>query len=443
MQTLRIPFIALLTCRGGGWPLLGILLYILLSFPCVTKSKAADTSDTTNQQAQSQSEITGVGTTDISGPSGSAASPDNLLTNGSFKEGAFKDGGDGTMSLPVGSEALKGWTLMNGEAQWIKNGNSYNLSAEDDDFALNLAGTHHSLPYGGVRQRVATKVGNTYVLSFYLGVKPDVSVFSGPIAVQVSAGAHSSVINYDNPGPTGSGVVWQKFTYTFTAKAASTTISIVGTFDKGGEFIGLDHVSLEPSPAPPPSSTNLLSNGSFEDTTTFVPNFEASMSLQKGSKVLRGWTVVNAEIQWASDDYPYGMKAQDGHFSLDLTGYHDSPPYGGITQTVETKPGSFYLLTFYLGVIPNNAWGTAFGGPVSVLASAGPYSTTVTYDSGTTKANKTVWQKFTTRFKAVSTETKISIVGSYARGGKYIGLDNVSFTPDTAVTSSQSGTAQP
>jgi len=119
---------------------------------------------------------------------------------------------------------------------------------------------------------------------------------------------------------------------------------------------------------------NLLVNGSFENTSTFVSNSEQIMSLQQGSTALLGWTVTDAEIAWAKDTNPYVPGAADGHYFLDLTGYHDRFPFGGIVQEISTVSGETYTLSFALGVHQGNP---LYRGPIEVAAIAGPVSRSV------------------------------------------------------------------
>src|SRR4051812_895346 len=92
-----------------------------------------------------------------------------------------------------------------------------------------------------------------------------------------------------------------------------------------------------------------LANGSFEaGTFTNTGPFDAHIQqLLVGSTAMTGWTVVSDEIGWARNDNPFVPNgATDGQFFLDLTGFSDSPPHGGVRQTVATVPGQAYVLQF-------------------------------------------------------------------------------------------------
>src|SRR5450432_3739072 len=103
---------------------------------------------------------------------------------------------------------------------------------------------------------------------------------------------------------------------------------------------------------------NIVTNGSFEALPT--PN---SPSLIPGDATsLAGWTVIVAELAQISPVNPFGITASDGGYSLDLTGYHDSFPYGDVEQILTTIPGAIYSIQFDVA---------SFNGTSSVQVSVG------------------------------------------------------------------------
>jgi hypothetical protein len=163
-----------------------------------------------------------------------------------------------------------------------------------------------------------------------------------------------------------------------------------------------------------PAYANLLTNGSFEDTTNFVPDANDTMSLPVGSTAMPGWTVVGGSLAWIGPTNPFGLSASNGSYFLDLTDYRDAPPFGGVTQTLSTVAGGLYRLTFDLGS------SSRYGIPDSITASAG--ATSQTFVSTLTGTNN--WQSETLDFLASGSATTIQLVGF--AGQQYIGLDNVS-----------------
>jgi Protein of unknown function (DUF642)/PEP-CTERM motif len=164
---------------------------------------------------------------------------------------------------------------------------------------------------------------------------------------------------------------------------------------------------------------DLITNGSFENTTNFMDNTgQDTMDLFPGSTALTGWTITNSsnlDLAWIGPTNPFGLTASNGNYFLDLTGYHDSAPYSGVSQQISTVMGQTYLLQFDLGASTtfNNS------GP-SLTATAGSASQTYTY----TATGTNQWQTESLTFTATSTTTTISLVGA-GSSDKYIGLDNV------------------
>jgi hypothetical protein len=163
------------------------------------------------------------------------------------------------------------------------------------------------------------------------------------------------------------------------------------------------------------ASAAIVTNGSFEDITNFVPDGNDTMSLGPGSNAMPGWTVVNGILAWIGPTNPFnGLTAQNGGYFLDLTGYHDNVPYGGVSQSIATTVGGKYALTFWLGS------SAQYGVPDSIAASAGSASGIFT---STDPTSNNAWQLETLLFTATGPSTLISLVGN--SGDHYIGLDNV------------------
>lgn len=172
----------------------------------------------------------------------------NLITNGSFEQGNYSWNGSNGESLSTGSTAITGWTVIEAELAPIKNGDAYGMVAEDGDISLDLTGYHDSSPYGGVEQSLGTTIGQGYVLQFYVGVLNGGSIYQSPNSVD--AIINSSDVGTFTNSSTASGQQWALETYRFTAASASTTIGLIGHSSGGGQYIGLDNVSLEAVPEP-------------------------------------------------------------------------------------------------------------------------------------------------------------------------------------------------
>jgi hypothetical protein len=149
------------------------------------------------------------------------------------------------------------------------------------------------------------------------------------------------------------------------------------------------------------------------------------MSLNPGSNVIPGWKTTTAELLWGQNVNIDNITTPFGSFLLDFTGYHNSFPYGGVTQTINTTVGQQYTLSLSLGTYQSNP---VYIGPVSVEATAGSSNQTFTFNPS---GSGSQWSSFSFDFTATSTSTPISIVGTFSGGCCHIGLDNVSVTYNT------------
>jgi hypothetical protein len=150
---------------------------------------------------------------------------------------------------------------------------------------------------------------------------------------------------------------------------------------------------------------NLLTNGSFED-----PASAGAPSLAAGSTYLTGWTVVNAEIAQICPGC-FSVTASDGAYSLDLAGYHDNTPFGGVAQTIATTPGDVYSISFDVN---------SLAGTTSIAVTAGDLS-----DIGSSSAPFDTWTTYSGFFTALDDNTPIELIGSSSGNNTYVGLDNV------------------
>jgi len=161
-------------------------------------------------------------------------------------------------------------------------------------------------------------------------------------------------------------------------------------------------------------SQNLLVNGSFE-AGTFNDDGAGRDALAVGSTAITGWIVVTDEVAWINNFNPFGITASEGTNCLDLSGFSDSTPHGGVTltQPVPTTAGQRYRLTFDLG--------TGFDEPSGVTATAGADTMSFT---NTSIGAGTQWGTYGFEFTAENTSTLITITGAES-GRRFIGLDNV------------------
>jgi choice-of-anchor C domain-containing protein len=147
-------------------------------------------------------------------------------------------------------------------------------------------------------------------------------------------------------------------------------------------------VSIRPTRDKP---TNLLVNGSFEEG----PDPKQFLPLNKGSKVIKGWTVTRGQIDYVGSYW----KAAHGKRSIDL---HGSPGYGGIEQTIATRKGQHYRVTFFLA-------GTPGAGKKRVAVRAAAKKGEFSCDGRKWTKEKMGWAKHTWDFTAAGDTTTLEI----------------------------------
>lgn len=170
----------------------------------------------------------------------------------------------------------------------------------------------------------------------------------------------------------------------------------------------------------PASAVNLVVNGSFE-TGSYTWDSGGADSLGVGSTLSSGWKVVNAEVAAVSNSNIWGLSAADGTVFIDLTGYHDSTPYGGLEQSFNTSVGQQYQVQFSIGI--NNSVSSTVGpASVDLLVNGSNVGTFTNSSTGSGQQ----WAAQSYSFTATSASTTLDLIGSYSAGGRSIGLDAVS-----------------
>jgi hypothetical protein len=172
-----------------------------------------------------------------------------------------------------------------------------------------------------------------------------------------------------------------------------------------------------------------LVNGGFEAATNAATL--NSVSLSSGSTNIPGWTTTNAELTWdgAALHLSPPLTAAQGSDYLDLTGVHDSSPYGAVFQTIETTPGQPYQVSFEVGSDKyyDSYYTGTFDAPIVTVSLNGvaAFSATNNFPSFSN-----YWQNWTFSFTADAANTTLLFTGATSNATRvgYIGLDNVSVT---------------
>ncbi len=167
---------------------------------------------------------------------------------------------------------------------------------------------------------------------------------------------------------------------------------------------------------------NLIVNGCFEQPVVGVGSYKLVSTGQSFS----GWRAVGAPGAVAAISGTYmegGFKfdAKSGHQWIDMTGLSNTAT--GVAQTVKTKPGGTYKLTFSVGnvVDPGGLFGTE--STVNVLVNG--YKLLAATSGG---SKTQAWKTFTVTVKATSAATTIEFLNGDKPADNDNGLDAVSLT---------------
>ena len=167
-------------------------------------------------------------------------------------------------------------------------------------------------------------------------------------------------------------------------------------------------------------ATNLMKDGGFETPATPSGTYTAYAPGQTIGK----WTVVGPGNVATVNDYNEGgvlWSPHKGHAFLDLTGTCDCGVASGVSQTVKTRVGASYKLTFWVGntVIPNQ------GNTSTVDVYSGSTLLTVAENRAGTGGAKEVWRKFSLVYTANSASTVFSFLNGDPNGDEQNGLDDI------------------
>jgi hypothetical protein len=179
---------------------------------------------------------------------------------------------------------------------------------------------------------------------------------------------------------------------------------------------------------------NLLTNGDFANLgSVWVDNTGLGSDdwLTPGATAIPDWSNVSgfANEFWVQSPNAYGLSAAPGNgsgFFVDLTGQANDKPYGGIEQTIATKAGTNYTLSFALGSSTTyNGSGTS-AAALTASATGSSLLASKLFTSVPTSSNG--WVTETLTFTADSSSTTIEFLGDSDYTSRYTGLDDVSVT---------------
>jgi choice-of-anchor C domain-containing protein len=158
------------------------------------------------------------------------------LSNGSFENGTYVDGGFGFQTLAAGSTTITGWTVGGAGVDWI----STYWTAQDGNMSLDL----NALLPGSISQTFATSPNNTYVVQFYLAGNPAGGPATKGLTV-IATGATSQSFTFDTTGKSLTAMGWVLSTYTFVATSSSTTLTFTADTSNTSPYgPALDNVTV-------------------------------------------------------------------------------------------------------------------------------------------------------------------------------------------------------
>jgi choice-of-anchor C domain-containing protein len=166
------------------------------------------------------------------------------LTNGSFETGTFSSAPYDPLN--AGATNLTGWTIESGSVDWI---GSY-WQAADGARSIDLSGNGP----GAISQTLATTIGNTYVVTFFLSGNPEGAPAAKTLTVGASgADAKGYTFDIGAAGNSRSDMKWSAQEYSFVATNSSSMLTFTST-TPGDIGPALDNIKVAESVPPSPSA---------------------------------------------------------------------------------------------------------------------------------------------------------------------------------------------
>ena len=172
-----------------------------------------------------------------------AAHAGNLIKNSSFETPATPTG---TFTTYAPGQTIGQWTVVGpGNVATVNNYQEGGVlwTAHQGHAFLDLTGTCDCGVASGVAQNIKTTPGTSYKLTFWVG-NTVIGGQGNSSTVDVYNGSTRLIAATNKAGSGNTKEVWRKFTTTFTASAATTTLSFVNGDPNGDEQNGLDAITL-------------------------------------------------------------------------------------------------------------------------------------------------------------------------------------------------------
>lgn len=184
----------------------------------------------------------------------------NLLVNGGFEVPALPP--NSPKLYAVGDAGITGWQVIGVGDVAVLNGSfsqaGLTFSHQEGVQSLDLTGLSNT--DAGVAQTIATQIGLTYVLSFYVGnVQSTGQIWGTTSSVRVKIDDQPFAVATYSGGPADT-LGWQRFDHSFTATSAFTTIAFFNLDGPSDNVNQIDQVSLV-AVVPEPNAAWLLCAG--------------------------------------------------------------------------------------------------------------------------------------------------------------------------------------
>jgi Protein of unknown function (DUF642) len=192
-----------------------------------------------------------------------------IISDGSFEDPVLSSGQ--ALSFGTGSSIGGVWTVLgtpgNGNAvvliqtSYSEPSNGVNqFNAEDGLNSLDLTGIANQGTMSGVEQMIPTTMGQSYLLSFWVGRASGNNSFYATASTMDLSIDGGPRVSFTNSNSTPGEVNWQQFTTTFVATGTSTTLDFLNG-QTTNNFTGLDNVVV--SIVPEPNVAELTGIGLF------------------------------------------------------------------------------------------------------------------------------------------------------------------------------------
>jgi choice-of-anchor C domain-containing protein len=161
------------------------------------------------------------------------------ITNGSFESGTVDPGGS-YVTLPAGSTALTGWTIVTGSIDYI--GGYWQPGAGQRSIDLN------GNDISEISQSVSgLSIGQQYKVSFLLAGNPDDGVNPKTLLATL---VNSQSYSFDASGTSRGAMGWIEQYFYFTANATTALLSFKSTTQDCCWGPALDDISIAATPLP-------------------------------------------------------------------------------------------------------------------------------------------------------------------------------------------------